>query len=379
MMPQRAETSPVRTVPARTILIMAGGTGGHIFPALAVADRLREKGWDVVWLGTRSGMEARLVPEQGYEMAWVKFSGVRGNGLLRWFLLPLALILAFVQSARVIFRRRPDVVLGMGGYTAFPGGMMAVLLARPLVIHEQNSVAGLANRVLVCLADKVMVAFPSAFAGKGDRPLLCSRPETAWCGNPVRADIAAVQQPVARLQGRSGRLRLLVVGGSLGAAALNETVPKALALLPLAGRPEVVHQAGERHLQTLRENYAAAGVEADTRAFIGNMAEQYGWCDLVICRAGALTVSELAAAGVAAVLVPYPHAVDDHQTQNARFLSDRGAAVLLPQAQLTPQALADTIAGLSRPRLLEMAAAARALGKPEAAAVVAQACMELAA
>lgn len=363
----------------RTILIMAGGTGGHIFPALAVADRLRAEGWGVLWLGTRNGMEARLVPERGYEMAWLRFAGVRGNGVLRWLLLPLMLLAAFAQSARIIFRRRPDVVLGMGGYAAFPGGMMAVLLARPLVIHEQNSVAGLANRVLACLADRVMVAFPSAFAGKGDRPLLCAKPDTVWCGNPVRPEIAALAPPAARLEGRAGRLRLLVVGGSLGAAALNETVPKALALLPAEARPEVVHQAGERHLQILRDNYRAAGVEADCRAFIADMAAQYAWCDLAICRAGALTVAELAASGTAAILVPYPHAVDDHQTRNARFLSERGAALLLPQTQLTPRALAEAISGLDRQALGRMAAEARALGKPEAAEAVARACRELAA
>lgn len=363
----------------RTILIMAGGTGGHIFPALAVADRLRAQGWSVLWLGTRNGMEARLVPEQGYEMAWLRFAGVRGNGVLRWLLLPLMLLAAFAQSARIIFRRRPDVVLGMGGYAAFPGGMMAVMLARPLLIHEQNSVAGLANRVLACLADRVMVAFPSAFAGKGDRPLLCAKPDTVWCGNPVRPEIAALAPPAARLEGRAGRLRLLVVGGSLGAAALNETVPKALALLPAEARPEVVHQAGERHLQTLRDNYRAAGVAADCRAFIADMAAQYAWCDLAICRAGALTVAELAASGTAAILVPYPHAVDDHQTRNARFLSERGAALLLPQTQLTPRALAEAISGLDRPALGRMAAEARALGKPEAAEAVARACRELAA
>jgi UDP-N-acetylglucosamine--N-acetylmuramyl-(pentapeptide) pyrophosphoryl-undecaprenol N-acetylglucosamine transferase len=363
---------------SRTILVMAGGTGGHVFPALAVADDLRGRGWRVVWLGTRAGMESRLVPEKGYEMAWVKFSGVRGSGFLRWILLPVMLLVAMVQAAGAIFRIRPDVVLGMGGFASFPGGLMAALLAKPLVIHEQNSVAGLTNRVLACLADRVLVAFPQAFKNAGDKPLLCSKPDMEWCGNPVRAEIAALPEPEERFRGRQGPLRLLVVGGSLGAAALNEALPRALALLPEERRPEVVHQAGMKHLDALRANYAAAGVGADTRAFIDDMAAMYGWADLVVCRAGALTVSELAAAGVGAVLVPYPHAVDDHQTYNARFLSGQGAAVLVPQKELTPEGLADLIGSLDREKLASMARAARALAKPESTRRAAEVCMELA-
>ncbi|MDD5331047.1 MAG: undecaprenyldiphospho-muramoylpentapeptide beta-N-acetylglucosaminyltransferase [Sulfuricella sp.] len=363
---------------SRTILIMAGGTGGHVFPALAVADSLRERGWKVAWLGTRAGMEARLVTEKGYEMAWVKFAGMRGKGLLRWATLPFMLLLAMWQSASAIFRLRPDVVLGMGGFTAFPGGLMASLLAKPLVIHEQNSVAGLTNRVLACLADRVLVAFPSAFHNAGDKPIGCAKPVFDWCGNPVRADIAALAPPEQRLAGRQGRLRLLVVGGSLGAAALNETVPQALALMPEAGRPEVVHQSGAKHLEKLRANYAAAGVAADTRAFIDDMGAMYDWCDVIVCRAGALTLAEITAAGVASVLVPFPYAVDDHQTGNARFLSEHGAAVLLPQAALTAAGLAELLGGFSRGKLLEMAQAARKLAKPEATATVAQVCVELA-
>ena len=363
---------------SRTILVMAGGTGGHVFPALAVADYLREQGWKVLWLGTRNGMEAKLVPQKGYEMAWLKFSGVRGNGLMRWMMLPVQLLVAFAQSASVIFKNRPDVVLGMGGYTAFPGGMMAVMLAKPLVIHEQNSIAGMTNRVLACVADKVMVAFPSAFTGKKDKPLMCGKPETIWCGNPVRKEIAAVAEPAVRYQERTGNLRLLIVGGSLGAAALNEMVPKALALMPEEVRPSVVHQAGAKHLETLQGNYAAAGVKAELKSFIDDMAQQYDWCDLVICRSGALTISELAAAGVPGVLVPYPHAVDDHQTQNARFLSENGAAVLVPQQELTPEGLKTILTGLTRQKLMEMAIAARKLSKPDATREVANICMELA-
>jgi UDP-N-acetylglucosamine--N-acetylmuramyl-(pentapeptide) pyrophosphoryl-undecaprenol N-acetylglucosamine transferase len=347
-------------------MIMAGGTGGHVFPALAVADRLRADGWRVVWLGARIGMEATVVPRHGHEMAWVRFSGLRGKGLLAKLLLPLNLLVAFWQSLRAIRAHRPDVVLGMGGYIAFPGGMMAALLGRPLVIHEQNSIAGLANRVLAGVADRILVAFPGAL------------PKSRLVGNPVRDAIAAVPPPAARYAGRSGPLRLLVVGGSLGAAALNELVPKALALVPAERRPRVTHQSGAKHLDQLRANYAAAGVEGDVVAFIDDMAAAYAAADLVLCRAGATTVAELAAAGVAAILVPFPLAVDDHQTTNARYLADRGAALLLQQRDLTPERLAATLAGFARGDLLAMAEKARGLGRPEATRAVADACVDLA-
>ena len=347
-------------------MIMAGGTGGHVFPALAVAKYLSAQGWRVVWLGAKTGMEATLVPKHGYEMAWVRFSGLRGKGIVRAALLPFNLLIAFWQSARAILARRPDVVLGMGGYISFPGGMMASLLMRPLAIHEQNSVAGLANKVLARLADRVLQAFPDALPG------------AQLSGNPVRGEIAALAPPRARFAARAGRLKLLVLGGSLGAQALNETLPQALALLPEELRPEVTHQAGAKHIETLRAAYAAAGVRAEALDFIDDMAKRYGEADLVICRAGALTVAELACAGVAGILVPYPHAVDDHQTTNAKFLSARGAAILLPQPELSAQRLADLLRGLTRERLLEMAEKARALGKPDATEAVARACMELA-
>ena len=359
-------------------MIMAGGTGGHVFPALAVADHLRGEGWLVIWLGTRAGMESRLVPERGYEMAWISFSGVRGAGWSRWVALPLRLLVAFYQSARAVFAHRPDVVLGMGGYPAFPGGMMASLFNRPLVIHEQNSIAGLTNRLLACLAERVLVAFPEAFKGKKDRPIPCGKVHTEWCGNPVRAEIAALEEPARRFAGREGPLRLLVVGGSLGAAALNETVPEALALLEPELRPQVIHQAGAKHLDSLAAHYRAAGVDGDLRPFIENMAAVYGWADLVVCRAGALTVAELSAAGLASVLVPYPHAVDDHQTRNAHFLSEVGAAVLLPQAELTADRLAALFRGYRRGTLLAMGEKARSLAKPQATARVAAICKELA-
>ena len=352
--------------PARTIMIMAGGTGGHVFPGLAVADFMRALGWRVVWMGSRAGMEARLVPAHGYEMAWVRASAVRGKGLAAKFLLPASLLVAFWQSARAIFTVRPDVVLGMGGYVAFPGGMMASLLNRPLAVHEQNAIAGLTNKVLGKVADKAMAAFPDSLPG------------AQWTGNPVRAEIAGVEAPRGRFAGRSGPLKVLVVGGSLGAQALNETVPKALALIPDSDRPRVVHQSGEKHLAALRSAYAEAGVDGELVAFISDMAARYAEADLVICRAGALTVSELAVAGMASVLVPFPYAVDDHQTANAKFLSDSGAAVLIPQAEMNPTRLAGLIRTLDRGQLLAMAEKARALGKPEATRLVAESCIQLA-
>lgn len=384
-----AAASPVSP---RTIMIMAGGTGGHIFPALAVADHLRDCGWNVVWLGARRGMEAVLVPSRGYRMALIRFAGVRGKGLLRLALLPLHLLLAFWQSARALLAHRPDVVLGMGGYVSFPGGLMASLLNRPLAIHEQNSVAGLANRVLAPVADRVMVAFPDPFAEGGteaggtDRgrrrglSSLVPRPSSlVLTGNPVRREIAAVEVPQTRYAGRSGRLHLLVLGGSLGAQVFNEVVPEALALVPSEARPVITHQSGTAHIASLRENYRRAGVEAELLPFIEDMAACYARADIVLCRAGATTVAEIAAVGVAAILVPYPHAVDDHQTRNARYLSDRGAAALLPQREFTPARFARQLAELDRAGLVAMAVAARKLGRPDAARVVAQVCMELAA
>jgi UDP-N-acetylglucosamine--N-acetylmuramyl-(pentapeptide) pyrophosphoryl-undecaprenol N-acetylglucosamine transferase len=347
-------------------MIMAGGTGGHVFPALAVADYLRARGWRVVWLGAPTGMEATLVPQHGYELAPVRFAGLRGKGLAAKLLLPLNLLVAFWQSLRAIRAHQPDVVLGMGGYIAFPGGMMAALAGRPLAIHEQNSIAGLANRVLAGVADRILVAFPGALR------------KATPTGNPVREAIARAAPPAQRFAGRSGPLRVLVVGGSLGALALNERVPQAVALLPAGERPRIVHQSGAKHLDALRAGYAAAGVAADCVPFIEDMARAYADADLAICRAGAITVAELAAVGVPAILVPFPFAVDDHQTTNARYLADAGAAILVQQRDLTAERLAAALGGLTRERLLEMAEQARALGKPDATRAVAEACMELA-
>jgi UDP-N-acetylglucosamine--N-acetylmuramyl-(pentapeptide) pyrophosphoryl-undecaprenol N-acetylglucosamine transferase len=315
-------------------------------------------------MGARGGMEERLVPPRGYRTAWIRAKAARGKGLLQKLLLPANLLYSFWESARLIRSLKPDVVLGLGGYVAFPGGMMASLLNRPLALHEQNAVPGLANRVLSTVSDKVMVAFPRALGS------------AEWTGNPVRDEIAALAPPEDRFRARTGRLRILVVGGSLGAQALNEAVPKALAVLPTP--VSVVHQSGEKHLQVLEKNYADAGVEGELVAFIDDMARRYAEADLVICRAGAVTVAELSAGGMASILVPFPHAVDDHQTANARFLAEKGAAILVPQREMTAEKLAALIGSLDRTKLLEMAKKARALGKPDAAALVARRCMEIA-
>lgn len=357
---------------APRILIMAGGTGGHVFPALAVAQELRRRGAVVSWLGTRAGIEAELVPEAGIDIDYISISGLRGKGALGWLLAPLRIVRALGQALMVLRRRQPQAVLGLGGFAAGPGGLAAWLSGRPLLIHEQNAVAGLTNRLLSRVAKQVMQAFPGTFPDE---------PWVSTCGNPVRPQIAALPAPQPRYAGHDGPLRLLVVGGSLGAMALNETLPRALALLAPGQRPLVRHQSGRRHLEQVQESYRAAGVEVELLPFIEDMAAAYDWADLVLCRAGALTVSELAAAGVAAVLVPYPHAVDDHQTRNAAFLVDAGAALLLPQSTMNAETLAATLQrfcadpAVGRVELVAMAQAARALARPEATAMVAEACL----
>ncbi len=350
----------------KTILIMAGGTGGHIYPGLAVADCLRDEGWKVVWLGAPNSMEAELVPKHGYPVAWVNFSGVRGKGILRLLSLPFSLLKALVQSADAIFRHRPDIVLGMGGYITMPGGLMAAILRRPLVIHEQNSIAGLSNKVLAKFAARILSGFPKVIS------------HATWCGNPVRADIAALEEPKSRYASRSGSLNVLVVGGSLGAQALNEALPRALALISKLDRPNVLHQTGKKHFDLVQKLYSDMAVNADLRPFLSDMSTQYANADVVICRAGALTIAELAAAGVASVLIPYPFAVDDHQTSNAKFLSEKNAAILLPQNELNAESLAQLLSNFSREKLSEMALEARKLAKPEAALTVARICKELA-
>jgi len=353
-----------------TVMITTGGTGGHVFPGLAVAAKLVARGVRVFWLGTRGGMEARLVREHGVEFESIAFGGVRGKGWKQALLGPFALAWACWVSLRIIGRRAPDVVLGFGGFVSFPGALMGVARGRPLVIHEANAVAGLANRVLAYGADRILVGFPDAFRGRHAAKI-------EWAGNPLRDAIVAVAEPQARFAGRSGPLRVLVVGGSLGAAALNERVPAALALLPGTARPHVVHQAGEKHIEALRAAYAHAGVAADCVPFIADMAARYADADVVICRGGAITVAELAAAGVASIIVPLPGAIADEQSANAAFLVAAGAAVTIAQAEFSPERLAGLLPTLTRDRLAAMAAAARKVGRPDAADRVADACLTL--
>ena len=348
-------------------LVMAGGTGGHIFPGLAVAEALREAGWRVHWLGAPDSMESQLVPPRGFTFEAVAFGGVRGKGLATLAFLPLKLLRAFWQSLQVVRRVKPDVVLGLGGYITFPGGMMASLWGKPLVLHEQNSVAGLANKVLAQLADRVFTAFPGVFK------------TGQWVGNPLRRAFTQQATPAERFAGRSGALRVLVVGGSLGAKALNDIVPQALALMPEASRPQVIHQSGAKQIEALRANYEAVGVQAELTPFIDDTASAFAQADLVICRAGASTVTELAAVGVAALFVPFPFAVDDHQTTNAQFLVASGGGWLVPQAELTAQNLAERLAALSRDTLQDVAEKAHAQKKTNATREVVMACEELAA
>ncbi len=347
-------------------LIMAGGTGGHIFPGLAVAQALLDKGWRVHWLGAPGSMESRIVPARGIPLELVDFGGVRGKGLKTLVLLPFKLLRAFWQSLQVVRRVKPDVVVGLGGYITFPGGMMGVLCGKPLVLHEQNSVAGMANKVLAGVADRVFAAFPNVLK-KGE-----------WVGNPLRTEFLNLPAPEVRFAGRTGPLQVLVVGGSLGARALNTVVPQALALIPEAQRPVVTHQAGEKQIDELRANYAAAGVLATLTPFIDNTAQAFADADLVICRAGASTVTEIAAVGAAAVFVPFPAAVDDHQTFNARFLVDQGGGWLLPQADMTPQGLAELLQKTERPALIQRGLEAKKMQKLNATQAVVAACEELA-
>lgn len=347
---------------AKTLLVMAGGTGGHVFPGLAVADRLRDQGWNIHWLGTAERMEAQLVPKHGYPLHTISIAGVRGNGLKRKLLAPFQIMKAVWQARRVLRQVQPQVVLGMGGFAAGPGGVAARLAGIPLVLHEQNAAAGMTNRLLARIASRVLMAFPGAFA-EGDN--------TAVVGNPVRADVLALPVPAERISTEPQPLRLLVVGGSLGARILNQTVPEAVAL---AGNIKVRHQTGKGNAEAVRQAYQALGIDAEVSDFIDDMAAAYGAADLVVCRAGALTVSEVAAAGIGALFVPLPHAVDDHQTKNARSLSDSGAAVLLPQSELTARGLAAQLQQLgdNRTQLLAMASQARSLAITDAAERVAE-------
>lgn len=352
------------------VLVMAGGTGGHVFPGLAVADALRLRDVPVVWLGAEGGMEQRLVPKRGIAFESIRIGGIRGKGWKRALKAPFELLGAVLQARRILRRLQPRSVLSLGGYAAGPGGLAAWWLGRPLLVHEQNSIPGLTNRVLAKLSRAVLTGFPDAFAGRG-----------RWVGNPVRKEIANLPAPALRFAGRTGRARLLILGGSLGARVLNRTLPAALALLPENERPEVIHQCGEKGVADAQAAYAAHAVHAKVVAFIEDMGEAYGWADLAVCRAGALTLAELTAAGLGALLVPFPSAVDDHQTANARWLCAAGGAELVPESTLSHEALSARLRELlgDRGLLLDMAEKARAQAQVNAAETVAQACIEVAA
>ena len=345
------------------LVIMAAGTGGHIIPGLAVAREMQGRGWSVSWLGTTHGMENRLVPPAGIVLDTISFSGLRGKGLLHTLTGSVRLLKAFWDCLRHLRRRGADAVLGMGGYVCFPGGLMAALLNRPLLLVNADAALLMSNRALLPVADRVAFGFAGAAAAKTKHAVVT--------GNPVRPEIEALPEPAARYAGRAGRLRLLVVGGSLGARVLNETLPKALALLGSAQRPQVIHQAGAADADAVRAAYAAAGIDAEVLPFIDDMPQRLAACDLMVCRAGAITVSELCAAGVPAILVPLVVSTTAHQRDNAAWMAQHGAALHLPQAELTPTRLAEMLRGLDRPRLLEMATQARRLARPHAAARVA--------
>ena len=351
--------------PQACAVVMAGGTGGHIFPGLAVAESLREQGWRVHWLGAPGSMEFDLVTPRNIPFETVQFGGVRGKGVWSWLKMPFVLSRACFQALRALIRVQPDVVVGMGGYITVPGGLATVLLGRTLILHEQNSRAGMANRLLSWLADRVYTAFPHVL----DKGL--------WVGNPLRQGFLEQLPPAQRFEGRSGPLRVVVVGGSLGAQALNTVIPQALALLPEEQRPQVLHQSGQKHVQDLQDNYAQAHVQAQTTPFIDDTAAAFADADLVIARAGASTVTELAAVGAAALFVPFPHAVDDHQTSNAAFLVEKEAAWTMAQSEFTPEALAAWLQAIDREQLLRAAEKAKALARTGAVRAITSACSEV--
>jgi UDP-N-acetylglucosamine--N-acetylmuramyl-(pentapeptide) pyrophosphoryl-undecaprenol N-acetylglucosamine transferase len=365
----------------KTALIMAAGTGGHIYPGIAIAQVLETRGFRIVWLATPNGMEHKLVGKVGYPIEVVVMSGVRGKGKAAWLTLPFVLLRAFWQSLAVLRRVKPDVVISMGGYIAFPGGMMAVLLGKPLVVHEPGAHAGLTNRVLALIADRVLVGFPKSFDQVPHNRIakLLPKPDRVeWLGTPVREDITKLSLPSERSAGRSGPLRLLVVGGSLGAKTMNDLIVAAVATIPPDQRPEVVHQSGEKNYADLVKAYGIAKVQAEVKPFIDDMAAMYTWCDVIICRAGAITVAELAAAGVASILIPLPWFVAEEQLANAKFLADAGAGLLVNQKTETAQGLAQKIASMTREKAVAMATIARSLGKPDATVACAEICGGLA-
>ncbi len=352
------------------ILIMAGGTGGHVFPALAVADLVKQRGVDVFWMGTAKGVEAQLVPEAGYPLSYISVQGLRGNGLLGWLLAPFRLIKAVMEAISAIRSIKPDVVLGLGGFASGPGGVAAWLLRKPIVIHEQNAIPGLTNRILSSIAKRVLQGFPNSFE---------SKVHARWVGNPVRDSITSLPTPEQRLMNRNGVANLLILGGSLGARSLNTILPQALALIDEQQRPQIKHQCGQKHVDDCQRAYDVSNITVDVMPFISDMAAAYQWADLVICRAGALTIAELAAAGLGSILVPYPYAVDDHQAHNASALVRVGAAWVINECELTAELLAQQLSELisDRPQLLAMATAARHQSKIEAASTIADVCAEV--
>ena len=351
---------------SKPFLIMAGGTGGHVFPGLAVAHALQTQGEEIVWLGSRAGMEAKLVLERGILFEALDVSGFRGKGLLKLLQAPFMLLRSVWQSLKILRRLQPACVLSFGGFAAGPGGIAAWLLRYPLLVHEQNSIAGLTNLWLAKMAKQTLLGFSGAL------------PKARFVGNPVRAEISDIEEPNKRFAARHGALRILVMGGSLGARVLNERVPEALALIAADARPEVRHQCGARWLEETKKNYRLPGVEAQVSAFISDMAAAYAWADVVICRAGALTVAEVVAAGLYPVFIPYPHAVDDHQSANARWLCKLGTAELVPEALASPEKLRSILAALNRPELLIAANKNRALALPDCATQIADCARTLA-
>lgn len=352
------------------VMIMAGGTGGHVFPGLAIANALQAKGIEVSWLGTPRGLEAQLIPAAGMAFIPLKLTGFRGKNFLTRLTAPFYITVALGKALATIYNMKPDIVIGMGGFVAGPGGLAAWLLRKPLVIHEQNAIAGITNRLLASIATRVLEAFPNTFA---------VRYKAICTGNPIRAEISKLPAPAERYQNRSGPLRLLVLGGSLGAAVINETIPLLLQQVNDPKRLEVKHQTGQAHFATTQAKYKALNVEAEVSPFISDMAAAYNWADIVLCRAGALTVTELAAAGLPAILVPFPHAVDDHQTVNGNFLVAAGAAVMIPQPELSVMRLMQVLEPVwkDRNRLLVMAEAARTLFKATATASIVAICEQI--
>ena len=362
---------PANNAKQKPILITAGGTGGHVFPGLAVARALQAQGIPVVWMGTKKGLEARVIPEAGIDMVYLSVNGLRGKSILTLIGAPIQLVKALFQSINIMRKVKPAAVLGMGGFVAGPGGLVASMMGIPVVIHEQNAIPGLTNKLLSSVSKRILEGFPGTFKGKKN---------AQGIGNPVRQDIANLEHPVYRLGDRWGHVHVLIIGGSLGAQALNEVVPMALAELPLDKRPVVRHQAGKNKDVSTSKLYEKLDVDAEVTPFVEDMAEAYAWADLVICRSGALTVAEISAVGVASIMVPYPYAVDDHQTANAQYLAQAGATKLVPQDELTKESLSVMLEALCADRntLIEMGFKAYELAKPHATNEVAAICAELA-